>query len=42
MIKQHTIVDTGFLNISDGSLLNDVPDDEPLDSLILLYQQGGT
>ena len=35
IIQQHTIVDTSFLYISDGSLLNDVPDEESLNRLIL-------
>uniref|UniRef100_A0A1J3HAK2 Uncharacterized protein n=1 Tax=Noccaea caerulescens TaxID=107243 RepID=A0A1J3HAK2_NOCCA len=29
-----SIVDTSFLNVSDSSLFNNVPDDESLDSLI--------
>ena len=34
-IQQHTIVNTGFLNISDSSLFNNVPDKESLNCLIL-------
>lgn len=31
-----TIVDTSFLNISNGSLLHNVPHDEPLNGLVLI------
>ena len=34
-IKKITIVDAGFLNISNGSLLHDVPHYESLDALVL-------
>lgn len=33
--KDHTIINTGFLNIPNSCLLHNVPDKEPLDCLIL-------